>query len=249
MEDILLCVCSPPDLEIDVFSCWVGGTTIAETIKLKIDQFKASSAPFPLSFTISRDLSQGEISEIITDHVRDQYRTFQILEHFLQNPALLNDQTLCIVDVPLRNVLVEKYWALDDVFVREVLNKRLTKSRKDLEDASELTELNLRRITRQFDNIKRVYNAFDDQEENNIYLFLTKNFRLTHELAVKYACIIYLLSAKFNLNTKKRLQNTASHTLEECVALFLVLLCINSPLFFQHLSQHNLTGIVVGVYR
>ena len=48
----------------------------------------------------------------------DQYRAFKLLEHFVSNPILLNSQSLCSISIELQSIVVEKYWSLDDKFVR-----------------------------------------------------------------------------------------------------------------------------------
>lgn len=52
--------------------------------------------------------------------------------------------------------MVERYHELDDSVLREILGKKVTsKTRKDLDDASELTSVPLRSCHRQYDNIQR----------------------------------------------------------------------------------------------
>jgi hypothetical protein len=71
--------------------------------------------------------------------VRDDYMMFQSLEHYLQEPLLLEKQTVSLqVPADKQSFFVENYWSLDDAVVREILgNKRLTsRSRKDLDEMS-----------------------------------------------------------------------------------------------------------------
>lgn len=52
--------------------------------------------------------------------------------------------------------MVERYHELDDSVLREILGKKVTsKTRKDLDDVSELTNVPLRSCHRQYDNIQR----------------------------------------------------------------------------------------------
>lgn len=52
--------------------------------------------------------------------------------------------------------MVERYHELDDAVVREIFGKRVaSKTRKDLDDVSELTRVPLRSCHRQYDNIRR----------------------------------------------------------------------------------------------
>ena len=61
-----------------------------------------------------------ETAELVKYEVMDQYRAFQLLEHFVSNPLLLSSQSLCSISSELQAVVVEKYWTLDDKFVRSV---------------------------------------------------------------------------------------------------------------------------------
>jgi hypothetical protein len=148
----------------------------------------------------------------------------------------------------MQAALVEKYWSLDDTFVRELLNKRLNKSRKDLEDISEDTKINLRKVTRQYDNIKRIYSSFEEAISSSsssssaaptspqalsIYSFVSSSFKLSHQLAIKYACIIFLIISKFNLTTKRRMAKVSCQNLEICAALIKAFLCADSLKFKQ----------------
>lgn len=52
--------------------------------------------------------------------------------------------------------MVERYHELDESVLREILGKKVTsKTRKDLDDVSELTNVPLRSCHRQYDNIQR----------------------------------------------------------------------------------------------
>lgn len=52
--------------------------------------------------------------------------------------------------------MVERYHELDDAVLRELFGKKVTsKTRKDLDDVSELTRVPLRSCHRQYDNIRR----------------------------------------------------------------------------------------------
>lgn len=56
--------------------------------------------------------------------------------------------------------MVERYHELDDSVLREVFGKKVnSKTRKDLDDVSELTRVPLKSCRRQYDNIRR-YGAF-----------------------------------------------------------------------------------------
>jgi hypothetical protein len=249
MEDLLLSVSSPPEIDLDTFSYWVEGRTTEECSHYKIEYYRKSGLSFGLEFPFqvsntSSTLSHSSMNnstptnqydgsgggnsnnylsstfsslsssinqnDCIKYEINDQYSLFQLLEHYLCLPHLLSSQTLCILSPnELKTTLIDRYWNLDDIFIREVLSKKLTKNRKDLEDISENTGLNLRRVTRQYENLKRIYSYFEENNHliTNLYTFISKQFFLNsnHLLSKKYACIIFLLYHKFNVMGKKRI--------------------------------------------
>lgn len=181
-----------------------------------------------------------ETVELIKSAVYDDIRTFEALEHYLHAPTLLRTQTMLqIRSTKTQSFVIEKYWSLDDVVVREVIvgSKRLTRSRKDLDDVSEYTGISLRSVTRQFDNIKRLYTQVEDLEECNLYDFMARNILLSPILCRKYACILFLLYSKFTLTSKKRIQRVKLRGLEKCAALTLACLVSDCNTFFRICQQ------------
>ena len=108
------------------------------------------------------------------------------------------------------------------------MSKKPVKSRKDLDDISDATSLNLRRVTRQFENLKRLYSFIEEgrQWQCNLKECIGRNFLLNTKLAQQYACIMFLLYAKFTLTSKKRMTRVSCENLENCAAL--IISCLNS---------------------
>jgi len=46
---------------------------------------------------------------------------------------------MVLVPPPTQHTMIAYYWSLDDTVVREIVYKRLTKSRKDLDDVADAT--------------------------------------------------------------------------------------------------------------
>ncbi|GBM01904.1 Acidic fibroblast growth factor intracellular-binding protein [Araneus ventricosus] len=60
-------------------------------------------------------------------------------------------------------MLIERYYEFDDAVIREFLGKKLSaRNRKDLDDVSEKTGIQVKSCRRQFDNVKRVYKVVED---------------------------------------------------------------------------------------
>jgi hypothetical protein len=76
-----------------------------------------------------------------------QFSMFEsILIRYLHHPELHMTQLLCPMDTTVRQQLLEQYYSLDDVVVRELLGHSLTaKLRKDLDEVAERCGVHLRR--------------------------------------------------------------------------------------------------------
>eukprot|EP01036_Dinobryon_divergens_P023233 gene23233-31559_t len=253
VEEILLCVASPLDFNMQLYTLWIAGKTEEEAF---FETRKLSSSVSVLQFPFIGPSSSRRLSidtaELLRYEVMDQYRAFKLLEHFVSNPILLNSQSLCSISSELQSIVVEKYWSLDDKFVREILfNKRLNKSRKELEDIAEATSLNLRRVTRQYDNVKRILNAFEEactSQWMNIYSFVAKQFKLNYNQARKYACIVFHIISKFNLTAKRRLQKVSNEDIEDCAGLIISFLAADINLFtLESMKAFAAVGDISGI--
>jgi hypothetical protein len=198
MEDILLSVSSPPEMDYEIFMDWINGKSVDDSIERSIRRNDGNcwGLEFPSHRMKVMAIDHQNMTRL---EVLNQFRTFSVLEHYLAFPALLREQTLCTIVPDQQRPLIEMYWSLDDSFVKELLHKRLPKSRKDLEDASEQASLTLRQVTRQFDNIKRVYSCLEETTEKKSLSFISNNFLLGCRLAKRYLSICFLLFSKFNL--------------------------------------------------
>jgi hypothetical protein len=253
-RELLICVSSPPEITPemkDMFISWTEGysvdAVIRDLIRNRADNSSLNTSNGNLSLSsefvfrrpCSRDLDNSLV-ELIKCEVHDRFRIFELLEHFLRQPILLRKQGQIVIQLPydIRSFVIENYWGLDNVIVREVLIKRFTKSRKDIDDVADTTGINLRKVTRQFDNIRRVYLGIEEIQkfECNILEYCLKNIGLDLKLARRYACIVFLLYSKFNLVSKKRMQLIGCQSLELCGALILSCLASDINMFYKTFS-------------
>ena len=93
-------------------------------------------------------------------------------------------------------------------------------------------------MTRQFDNIRRIYLAVEEgpKFECNLLSFCAQQYGLALPLARKYACIIFLLYSRFNLTSKKRLQKLSSEAMELSAALILGFLAPDQDFLYSAFS-------------
>ena len=226
MEELFVCITSPPPFEEEIFSRWVKGEA-SEQQSCKTDSTCLFQFRHPVLPSFSDDLSRVE-----------QYRVFDVLEHYMCQPLLLSFQMMIQIPPDVQEFIVKNYWGLNDSVVKEIVYKRLNKSRKDLDDVSDLTGLDLKCVTRQFDNLKRIYTFIEDNQwQCNILRSIERNFLLDPLLARKYSCIIFLQFSKFNLTSKKRMVRLCWDGLEKCAALTLVFLGSDSESFFKSILK------------
>ena len=152
MEELFVCITSPPPFEEDVLMRWVKGEA-SDQRTTRSDSSSIFQFRHPTLSNFADDLSRIE-----------QYRVFDVLEHFMCQPLLLNSQMMIQIPLNVQKFIIQSYWGLNDSVVREIVYKRLNKSRKDLDDVSDTTGLNLKSVTRQFDNLKRIYTFIEDNQ-------------------------------------------------------------------------------------
>lgn len=237
MEDLLLSVSSPTEIDLEVFLKWIDGLAINE-ITRSTRQNSNGRSIIALEFVYKNEENQHDLDSMIFYEVQDQFRLYEVLEHYLMQPSLLRAHAVSVVTSDLQPFIVERYWSVEDPFLRELLFKKLTKSRKDLEDASDSTGMSLRSITRQFDNVKRIYTAYEESSNlmDNLYQFINNAYLLSPALSKKYACILFLQYCKFNLTTKKRLTKVTYSALENCAALVMTFLNADGVTFARFCS-------------
>lgn len=187
--------------EVDVF---IGNNTLVDPIIYEhwLEGLTAQDA--------AKDVREKEYSalgnvheELIISYVLDQYRTFHMIEKLLHLPTQLSEQWTFQMTPQTEKLLIEKYYDFKDAVIREILGKKLSqRNRKELDDVSERTEVGIKSCRRQFDNIKRVYKAIEDMAGNLVQNIQT-TFLLPHELAKKYAAIVYIANNRFETNKRK----------------------------------------------
>lgn len=124
--------------------------------------------------------------ELVASDVLDHYRTYSLLERLLFAPTKLSEQPSFQLEPLSQQLLIEKYYNLDDTVAREILGKKLSsRYRKDLDEVADRTGIRLKSCHRQFDNVKRIFKCVEElpgSVTNNI----KQNFMLPDELA-RYA--------------------------------------------------------------
>uniref|UniRef100_A0AAY5KHX3 Fibroblast growth factor (acidic) intracellular binding protein a n=1 Tax=Esox lucius TaxID=8010 RepID=A0AAY5KHX3_ESOLU len=176
-------------MDEEVYQFWLDGYTVNDAVKVRME---------------GGVLEECEASaEVLHSDTMDQYRTFQMCERLLHSPAKLANQLLFQIPPHRQAMLIERYYAFDGVFVREVLGKKLSKgTKKDLDDVSAKTGVTLKSCRRQFDNFKRVFKVVEELK-GPLVENIRQHFLLSDQLARNYAAIVFFANNRFETGKKK----------------------------------------------
>ncbi|CAM9343551.1 unnamed protein product [Scytosiphon promiscuus] len=233
--DVVVCEPVTLDTESDrsVFVSWVRGLSVREVVSQRLTDFETevsasnarmgklpSMSKVQLSYrrrgstaeetTPDEALSQRRQLELLFEKdTADAYRVFDTMGHFLRQPEHLRGQLQVQLGDATQAWMVERYHELDDSVLREILGKKITsKTRKDLDDVSELTNVPLRSCHRQYDNIQRLLGNLEDSvilPHISVAKEVRDKLGLPLWLAAKYTAIIFLLHVRFQIQRAKRL--------------------------------------------
>ena len=200
MADV--CLLTPPSLDPQSFALWVSGFS-AQTAgehRCKIDLGDAYN---------EQDQSAKETTlRLYIQETVDCFRTYAMLEKSLRSPRLLSRDALMLSDKQQRQLL-GKYYSFESTVMRAFLGRKLTnKFRKDLDDVEQQCDIPLRSVRRQFDNLRRIFDRYDDVGDSvvltTVQEFLEMEFLLPRHLSRSYACAIFLLAHRFQLQISKK---------------------------------------------
>ncbi|GFV60017.1 acidic fibroblast growth factor intracellular-binding protein, partial [Trichonephila clavipes] len=143
------------------------------------------------------------------DHLEDNIRRFiadirpQMLEKVIENWTSRLDYIRASRGIHMPEIIFKMYYEFDDSVIREFLGKKLSaRNRKDLDDVSDKTGVEVKSCRRQFDNVKRVYKVVEDSN-CDLVDSIRSTFLLSENLARKYAAIMYLTSNRFETGKRK----------------------------------------------
>ncbi|CAK8683490.1 unnamed protein product [Clavelina lepadiformis] len=136
-------------------------------------------------------------------YVLDQFRIFGMLEPMLHYPTMLANQMTYQISMDSQKLVISKYYALDEVVVREFLGKKLNKStRRDLDEICAKTQKKLKYCQRQFDNCRRIFKAVEDMS-GSLVKNIQKHFQLPLSLSWDYAAVVFLANHRFDCSKRK----------------------------------------------
>ncbi|XP_050530621.1 acidic fibroblast growth factor intracellular-binding protein isoform X2 [Daktulosphaira vitifoliae] len=176
----------------DVYHLWVNGYSATESVTI-LKQYGILE-------------EMGTTLDLVASDILDHYRTYSLLEKLIHYPTKLDQQLAFQIEPQTKNLLIEKYYEIDDIVVREFLGKKLSsKHRKDLDEVSEKTSIAIKSCRRQFDNVKRVF-KYVEELQGSVIQNISSTFLLSEDLAKKYGVIVFIACMRFE-TSKRKLQN------------------------------------------
>lgn len=184
--DIDIFVGNSTIIDYSLYELWLKQISVSEAIEILIAD--GTKAP----------------SDLIRSDVLDQFRTLGLLEKYIKNPLTLGQQLSFQLTPEIQNELITRYYSFDDVVLRELLGKKLSRSTyQNMDDVSSKTSVRLKSCLRQFDNCRRVFKHVEEMS-GNLVENIEKQFLLPRNLSWAYATVVFLANHRFEC-TKRRL--------------------------------------------
>jgi hypothetical protein len=173
-------------LEPSVYAMWLKGLSVDEIVSER-----------------SKDRKSAYITSTAdTFIVRQQVDTICVLEHFLQQGALFQFQSLYELDLKEQRKLCGWYYHVADVAFRELVGRV---SRSQCAVIAERCGVPLSVCERNYDNFKRVQDALESaiESKKDPIRSLKRQFRISNALSLKYFRAAFVAYHKWDLAKKK----------------------------------------------
>ena len=196
-----VCVLLPPVIDVQSFSLWLSGLSpqVAAERIIKID------------FEDQFHSVDSETTQLYKEETVDRFRNYTLLENSLKTPRLLrrNRYLPSSTFFEAQKIdLVSKYYSFDSRVFRHFLGRKLTnKFQKDLDDVRDEVGVPLRSVRRQFGNLRRIFDFYDDVGDSvmvTTQTLLEIEFLLPEHLSRAYSCALFLLVHRFQLQISKK---------------------------------------------
>lgn len=202
-------------IDQEVFELWVQGYSVVECVSVLQQRGELEA--------------WGAAQDLLASDTGDHYRTFGMLEKLLLTPPKLAEEWTFQLEPAVQRMVIEKYYELDDIVIREIIGKKLSgRTRKDLDDVAEKTGVLLRSCRRQFDNVKRIFKHVDEMT-GSVMANIQSAFLLPPPLAKKYASIVFIINNRFE-TSKRKLNYLTFEDFSVCASLMMSSWTTASPL-------------------
>mmetsp|Transcript_21900 Transcript_21900/g.57166 ORF Transcript_21900/g.57166 Transcript_21900/m.57166 type:complete len:414 (-) Transcript_21900:66-1307(-) len=171
-------VTDPGGINLELFPMWLDGIPVERA-------------------AVARRDAEGFSPVVVLQDTIDEYRTFQLLQGYMENPLQLATQTIIPLTPPEQHELVAVYYAYDDAVMREILCKQLSgrRLRNDLDEVADKTKVSLKSCQRQYDNLRRIFKKVEDRP-GRLSDMILQRFLLKPKLAHNYARLLFMWNNK-----------------------------------------------------
>jgi hypothetical protein len=147
-------ICDPIEFDPVIFDCWLNGVKPEAALEARLNGDSATGRRPQASVSTTYDdisslwKTDAQAIDLLKHEILDHYRNYDVLDHYVRYPQLLGEQTMVQITEEIQEFIISKYYELEDTVVREIVGKKLSKNRKDLDDLSESSGVSLHRVTR-----------------------------------------------------------------------------------------------------
>lgn len=138
-EDVDIIITDPPILNLRYFDQWLQDSSLKAS---SLSPDESESLNWEVTWRGPKFVGQNitDAKALHSYEKANQYRLFAHLEHYFSVPYILTPHLEIWFQIPavVQKKLIEKYYTYDDSLMREILNKKLAKSRKELDDVQEV---------------------------------------------------------------------------------------------------------------
>ncbi len=124
MEEIVdIVICDPIDFDEGIFDSWLSGSKPETVLDARTNR-KQTSPFFPRKEDDVVDSSSRldpQAVDLLRYEVFDQYRNYEILEHYIKFPYLLAEQAMLQLSPESQTYIIQKYYDIEDFVGREVI--------------------------------------------------------------------------------------------------------------------------------
>lgn len=195
------------------------------------------------------------LAKLLASEITDQWRVFEMVEHFLQTPLLFANSFYSFHMNPTLNMhhclrMIHLYYSFDTSVAKELIGRKITsRGRRDIDDVADASNVPLRSCKRQFENVRRVFASLEEttQFQCNVFQYLSQQYLLSPSHGLRYTALLFLLYSRFQVYNKRRLQRLDYADLEYCSAVVMTCMVNDGQAFIESSIDDNRDPLQVNV--
>ena len=187
MGSLDLFISDPLIVDLGLFGAWLEGLRVEEAVGYE---------------GVSPDEA---LQELVLADCSDQFRLFWMLQPYFMDPTQPAFQRRYRMLPAMRRLVLDAYYGFDERVMRELLGRKpAPKLRREIEGLREKLNVSQRSVRRQFDNLRRIHTAFEDNARHGFQCYMRDEIMagwlLSESLAAKYTCVLFLFHSGFKVS-------------------------------------------------